>query len=44
MAQKPEDMGYRGMKAALDVLNGKEVEEKNVDTGVSVINKDNLKK
>lgn len=44
MAQKPDEMGYRGMKAAIDAINGKEVEEKNVDTGVSVLNKENLKK
>lgn len=44
MAQKPEEMGYEGMKAAISVLDGKEIEDKKVDTGVSVITKETLKK
>jgi ribose transport system substrate-binding protein len=42
MAQNPDVMGYEGMKTAAKVLAGEKVEEKNVDTGVSVINADSL--
>jgi len=44
MAQKPEDMGYQGIKAAVDALEGKEIKEKNVDTGVSVLTKESIGK
>ncbi len=37
MAQNPYAMGYEGMRAAADVLSGKKLSRKNVDTGVSVL-------
>jgi ribose transport system substrate-binding protein len=40
MAQNPDVMGYEGMKTAVNVLEGKEVDKDYVDTGVSVINKE----
>lgn len=39
MAQNPDVMGYEGVKTAVDALDGKEPAEKNVDTGVSVLDK-----
>jgi len=39
MAQNPDVMGYEGVKTAVDVLNGKTISAKYVDTGVSVIKK-----
>lgn len=39
MAQNPDVMGYEGIKTAVDVLNGKTISKKYVDTGVSVIKK-----
>ncbi|MGD1821217.1 MAG: ABC transporter substrate-binding protein [Pleomorphochaeta sp.] len=39
MAQNPDVMGYEGVKTAVDVLNGKTISQKYVDTGVSVIKK-----
>lgn len=42
MAQNPDVMGYEGMKTAAKVLAGEKIEEKNVDTGVSVINAESL--
>ena len=41
-AQNPDVMGYDGVKAAVTVLSGGSITEKNVDTGVSVLNKSNL--
>ncbi|MGG0717982.1 ABC transporter substrate-binding protein [Robertmurraya massiliosenegalensis] len=43
MGQNPDVMGYEGMKAAAKAINGEEIEEKEVNTGVTVINKDNVK-
>ena len=43
MAQNPDKMGYEGIKTAIEAMKGNEPKEKNVDTGVSVINKDNAK-
>lgn len=40
MAQNPDVMGYEGIRVAVDALDGKEPAEKNVDTGVSVLDKD----
>lgn len=37
MAQNPDIMGYDGIKAAVDALNGVAAKQTNVDTGVSVI-------
>ncbi|CUX38476.1 substrate-binding domain-containing protein [Clostridium sp. C105KSO13] len=42
MSQNPDVMGSEGMKAAVKVINGEEITEKDVDTGVSVISKDNV--
>lgn len=42
MSQNPDVMGYEGMKVAVSVLEGNSVDKDYVDTGVSVINKDNL--
>jgi ribose transport system substrate-binding protein len=42
MAQNPDVMGYEGVKAAVQAINGEEIPEKDVDTGVSVITKDTL--
>lgn len=42
IAQKPVEMGYEGMKAAVKVLSGGTIEQKVVDTGASVITKDNV--
>lgn len=39
MAQNPDVMGYEGVKVAADAIDGKEPAEKNVDTGVSVLDK-----
>ena len=41
MAQNPDQMGKKGMEAALKLLKGEALAEKNVDTGVSVITKAN---
>lgn len=43
MAQNPDVMGYEGMKTAANALAGKEPSSKNVDTGVSVIDKSKVK-
>lgn len=43
VVQRQYFMGYDGVKAALDLANGKAVEEKMVDTGVIVVDKDNIK-
>jgi len=43
MAQNPDVMGYEGMKTAEKALTGVSTGDKNVDTGVSVINIDKLK-
>lgn len=42
MKQNPEVMGYEGLKAAIAVLEGKSVGREPVDTGTSVLTKDNL--
>ena len=42
MAQNPDKMGYEGMMTASKVLNGETITEKNIDTGVTVLTKDNL--
>lgn len=39
MAQNPDVMGYEGVKTAANALDGKEPASKNVDTGVSVLDK-----
>jgi ribose transport system substrate-binding protein len=42
MAQNPDVMGYEGLKAAVAILEGKTVSPDPVDTGVSVLSKENL--
>ena len=42
VVQRQYFMGYDGVKAALDLSNGKAVEEKKVDTGVIIVDKDNV--
>lgn len=42
MAQNPDVMGYEGMKAAVAAVNGEEIAETQVDTGVSVLNAEAL--
>ena len=42
MAQNPDQMGEKGMKAAVEAIAGTNPAEKNIDTGVTVINKDNV--
>lgn len=42
MVQNPYVMGFEGVKVAVDVINGKEVSPKDVDTGVTVATKENL--
>lgn len=42
MAQNPDVMGTDGMKAAVEVLEGKDLGGAVTDTGVSVITKDNV--
>jgi ribose transport system substrate-binding protein len=41
MVQNPYEMGYQGLQAGVDLLQGKSV-PKQIDTGVTVANKDNL--
>ena len=43
MKQNTKKMGYEGIKIAVDVMTGKYNEDvKSVDTGVTVITKENL--
>lgn len=42
MAQNPDVMGYEGIQTAVKALEGEDVGEEFIDTGVSVINKDSL--
>lgn len=42
MSQKPDDMGYQGVKAAIKAINGEKIDEKIVDTGVTAITKENI--
>jgi ribose transport system substrate-binding protein len=42
MAQNPNVMGDEGVKAAVSVLEGKKIDSKPVDTGVTVLTKDKL--
>ena len=43
MVQNQYDMGYKGLKEAVDAVNGIRSEYKFVDTGIVVINRDNYK-
>ena len=42
MAQNPDQMGKMGMEAAIKLLKGEAIASKNVDTGVSVITKNDI--
>ena len=42
VVQQQYDMGYQGVYAAMDIINGKTPEEKVVDTGVYVVDIDNI--
>ncbi|MEG1287418.1 MAG: ABC transporter substrate-binding protein [Clostridium sp.] len=42
VVQNPYNMGYLGVKAASDLLDGKTI-EKRIDTGATYVNKDNMK-
>ncbi len=42
IVQNPFNMGYLGVKSAIDAIEGRPV-EKRIDTGVTIITKDNLK-
>ena len=42
MAQNPDVMGYEGLKTAVKALQGEDTGEKSVDTGVSVITKEDI--
>lgn len=41
IVQNPFQMGYLGVKTAVDAINGRPV-EKRIDTGVTIVTKDNL--
>ncbi|MBZ4665466.1 substrate-binding domain-containing protein [Mahella sp.] len=41
IVQNPETMGYEGIKAAVKAIEGETIDNPNVDTGVSVVTKDN---
>lgn len=40
--QMPSTMGAEGVQLIVDIINGKEPAEKNIDTGVTMVNLDNL--
>lgn len=42
MAQNPDTMGYEAVQAAIKALNDEEIEETEVDTGVSVLTIDDI--
>ena len=42
MSQNPGVMGAEGMKAAVQAINGETIPETEVDTGVSIISKENI--
>jgi ribose transport system substrate-binding protein len=42
MVQNPYQMGYLGVQTAVDLIAGKPVSPKDVDTGVSVVTKENM--
>lgn len=44
MAQNPNVMGEKAIQAAVDLLEGKKLTETKVDTGVSVVTKENVDK
>jgi len=42
MVQNPYQMGYLGVQAAVDLVTGKGIANKNIDTGVTVVTKANM--
>jgi ribose transport system substrate-binding protein len=42
MAQNPDVMGYEGVKTAYRALKGEAISQDYIDTGVSVLTKENL--
>jgi ribose transport system substrate-binding protein len=42
MVQNPYQMGYQGVQIAVDLVTGKSIASKNVDTGVTVVTKANM--
>jgi|ASRK01.1.fsa_nt_gi ribose transport system substrate-binding protein len=42
MVQNPYTMGYEGVRAAIDVINGDPIIPKDIDTGVTIATKENL--
>ena len=42
MVQNPYDMGYIGVQTAIDLVTGKGIANKNIDTGVTVVTKANM--
>jgi len=42
IVQNPEKMGHEGMLAAVKAIKGEKIDNPNVDTGVTVVNKDNV--
>jgi len=42
MAQNPYNMGYGAVYAAYNAVTGGDIGETDVDTGASVVNKDNV--
>ncbi len=42
IVQNPDVMGYEGVKAAVKAIKGEKIDNPNVDTGASVITKDNV--
>lgn len=42
MAQNPDQMGLQGLKAAVKAVKGETITQTSVDTGVSVLTKDNI--
>ena len=41
IVQKPFTMGYEGVTAAIDALEGRPV-EKRIDTGITIVTRDNI--
>ncbi|GAA3329771.1 hypothetical protein GCM10020331_079580 [Ectobacillus funiculus] len=43
IAQNPYDMGYISVETAVKVIKGEKKLQKNIDTGIDIITKDNAK-
>jgi ribose transport system substrate-binding protein len=42
VVQRQYYMGYQGVEAALKLANGEQIDEKTIDTGVIVVDKNNV--